>query len=53
MPENTSPAKLSHMASNLVELIELLQKLDEQNLKPDPNLKKGQVYASDFTIVTL
>jgi len=41
------------MASNLVELIELLQELDDEDLEPDPNLKKGQVYASDGSIVTL
>jgi hypothetical protein len=41
------------MASNLVELIELLQELDDEDLEPDPNFKEGQVYKSDCSTVTL
>jgi hypothetical protein len=39
------------MASNLVELIDLLVEL--RDVEPDPNLEEGEIYASDGSIVTL
>lgn len=39
------------MASNLVDLIDLL--VESRDTEPDPDLKEGQVYTPDGSIVML